>query len=213
MARPSPPSPLPFRSLWPTKITLFASARGCAPSGTSAILASARANSLCNVSSYRVHIHRVKRLAGGHKQPVTPRTPETDVGAVFRQTNHADGLAVRCDHLHARPRSRPNVPIDVATNAVGGGRPASTRNLQLDKTLAVAQRFAVDVINANLAPSARVADVNLLVIRRKADAVRLVQFVRHLVHLSGFPIHAIHRFFNFRFSLEPFVIAANADRK
>ena len=51
---------------------------------------------------------------------------------------------------------------------------------------------------------------SLLVVRRKADAVGLVQLVGHLVHLPGLWIDAIHRFLDLGLRLEPFVVAQNS---
>ena len=137
------------------------------------------ATSLGDVGADGVYIHGVKGLAGGHEQAVAACASEADVGAVFGQADHADRFATRCDHLDAGRRAGPNVTVDIAANAIGGA------SGELDKTLAIAQRFAIEIVDPDLAAGAGVADVHLLVIRRKADAVGLVEIVGHLVHLSG----------------------------
>ena len=131
----------------------------------------------------RLDIDRVQRLARGHEQPVAPRAAEADVGAGLRQANHADALAVGRDDLNAGPRARPDVAVGVAANAVGRGRRAGAGNVELNETLAVAQRLAVDVPDLDLARRAGVGDIELLVVGREADAVGPADFVGDLVDL------------------------------
>ena len=81
----------------------------------------------------RFDVDHVERLAAGHEQPVPLRAAEADVGARLRQADHADALAVRRDHLHAGPRARPDVAVDVAADAVGRRRRAGAGNVELTR--------------------------------------------------------------------------------
>src|SRR5207237_4362927 len=116
-------------------------------------------------------------------------------------------------YLHARPRARPDVAVDVAANPVGGRRGACAGNIELDEALAVAQRLAVDVVHADVAAHAGVGDVHLLIVGREADAVGPALIVRHFFELSRLRVDAIHRFLRFLLALEPFVVAAYAVRR
>src|ERR1700710_1509944 len=46
-------------------------------------------------------IDRIKRLAGGHEQPIALLAAEADIGAGLGQADLADPCAVRCEHLAA----------------------------------------------------------------------------------------------------------------
>jgi hypothetical protein len=65
--------------------------------------------------SFEPRLWSAKGPAGGYEQPVAPRVSETNIGAVLGQADHSDG----CDHLCAHPRSRPDIAVDIGTNAVG----------------------------------------------------------------------------------------------
>src|SRR5215470_14847611 len=77
-----------------------------------------------DVSARGQDIHGVKRLAGGHKEPIALAAAETDIGAVFRQPDHADAFAIGRHYLNPWPRTAPDVPVGVAADAVGSGRSA-----------------------------------------------------------------------------------------
>jgi len=128
---------------------------------------------------HRIHIHRVQRLAGGHEQAIAARASEADIGAVFRQADHADRLAGGCDDLHSGGSAGPHIAIDIATDAVGCAA------LELHETLAVAQCLAVEIVDANLAAGAGVADVDLFVVGRKQMPFG---WLRSSVTLSIWPV-------------------------
>ena len=80
----------------------------------------------------------------------------------------ADPVAVRSDHLHSRPRPRPDISIDIAANAVGGGRRPGPRDVQLNEPLSVPDRLSIDVPDFDLASAAGVepqrASVSLMIL-------------------------------------------------
>src|SRR5262249_2963114 len=88
------------------------------------------------------------------------------------------------------------------------------RNIELHETLAVADGFTVDVPHFDFPAAARIADINLLIVRRKTDpvgaAVGSAQLVRDLFDLRCLSIDAINAGRQFRIGLEAFVVAANA---
>src|SRR4029077_20044928 len=103
---------------------------------------------------------------GRHEEAVPFRTAKTDVRARFRKTDHADALARGGDDLNAGSRAGPDVPLDVAANAVGGRWGAGSWNIELNEALAVAKRLAVDVVDPDVSWHPGVSHVELLVVWR-----------------------------------------------
>ena len=79
----------------------------------------------------------------------------------------------------------------------------------MHEPLAVAQRFAVDVVDADIPAHARVGDVHLLIVGREADAVGSGLIVGDLFNLQRPAVHAVHGFLRFRLAFEAFVVAAD----
>src|SRR5436190_5844281 len=130
--------------------------------GSSDIVYRATSLGSCEVGALRLDVDGVERFARRHEQPVAARAAEADVGAGFRQPDQADGRAVGSDYLHARARAAPDVAVHVGADAVGGRwRAACAAHAELREPLAVAQRFAVDVVDTDVAARARVGDVQL----------------------------------------------------
>ena len=84
-------------------------------------------------------VYRIQRLAGGHEQAVALGAAEADIGADFRQTNDADGVAVRRDDLYAGPGAGPDVAratsqrmpsAEARSPVVGSTSSAKTRPLR-----------------------------------------------------------------------------------
>jgi 2-polyprenyl-6-methoxyphenol hydroxylase-like FAD-dependent oxidoreductase len=73
---------------------------------------------LRDVSPHRLDVHAVERLTRCHEEPVASQTAEADVRARLRKANHANAIAVRRKHLHARTRAGPDVAIGVAADTV-----------------------------------------------------------------------------------------------
>src|SRR3989442_7377009 len=96
---------------------------------------------LRDVGARCFHIDGIQGFACGHEQPVAPATAETDVGAGFGQTDHSDAIAVRRNDLNSRTGSSPDVAVHVTTNAICRGWLRSPRNIELDESLSIADRF------------------------------------------------------------------------
>src|SRR6185436_8822646 len=188
-----------------------AQSRSSVRTGSSAIVYRAADLGSCEVGALRLDVDGVERFARRHEQPVAARAAEADVGAGFRQPDHSDGRAVWRDHLYARARAAPDVAVHVRADAVGGRRRAVLAvHEELRQPLAVAQRLAVDVVDADVAARARVGDVQLPVVGREADSVRAALIVGDLLDLSRLRVDAVDRFLGLLLVLEPFVVAADA---
>src|SRR6266404_5260489 len=143
---------------------------------TSNARAGANRISSADVRAARFYVHRVEGLARGHEEAVALRAAETDVGADFRQQDHADAFARGRENVHAivagaHPAgSYPNISIGIGANPVGHAR-AFSGQLHVDEHFAVAQGLAVDHIvdfddfrGVGIVRGAGVADVHLFVI-------------------------------------------------
>src|SRR5947209_3546980 len=160
------------------------------------------------------HVHRVQRLAGDHEQAIAARAPEADVGADLRQLDQADALPRRRKDLDAvvtrsaAPRADPDVAVYIGANAIGQTT-CFARHFHIGELFFVADTLAVDhfeYLNVPRVPG--VADVHLLVIGRKTDAVGLVQLIGELFHFGGFLLSAIYGFFKILLVLKDFLVAA-----
>src|SRR6266849_2334886 len=75
-----------------------------------------------------IHVHRIKRLAGSHEEPVSFGAAEAEVRASFRKMNLADECAVGRENMNAvvaiscPSRRGPHVAVHVAANAIGRTR-------------------------------------------------------------------------------------------
>src|ERR1019366_7474334 len=157
------------------------------------------------------HVHRVQGLAGGHKQAVPFGATKGNIGAVFRQPDHANAFAVRGHNLHAGAGAAPEIPIHIAANAGGsGGRSIRVRNVQLHETFGVARGFAVGVEDLYFAASACVGDIHLLVVGRETDAVGAIHLIVDARHLASLWIHAVDGLLVLLISFEAFVVAEDA---
>src|SRR5439155_265665 len=73
--------------------------------------------------------------------------------------------------------SSPDVAVHVTANAIGGGWLPSPRNIELDESLSIADRFSIRIPNADLARRTGVGHVDFLVVRREANTIGAAQFV------------------------------------
>ena len=78
------------------------------------------------------------------------------------------------------------------------------------QSFAAANRPAVDVPRLDVARHAGVRDIQLLVVGRKANAVRFANLVGHLINLCRLRVDAIDRFLGFLLALVALVIPADA---
>src|SRR4030095_15765493 len=115
--------------------------------------------------SIRFDVNGVQRFTCCHKQPIPFCAAETDIGAGLRQANHSETISIRRHDLNARAGAGPDVAVDIAANAIGGGRLACAWNVELSQTLAVPDGLAVDIPDFDLARRSGVGNVDLLVIR------------------------------------------------
>src|SRR5689334_13929363 len=72
--------------------------------------------------AFGTHIHRVERLARGHKEPVATAPAKAQIGAALGQRDAADHLAIGCENGHpvqlARAPAAPEIAVDIAAKAV-----------------------------------------------------------------------------------------------
>src|SRR5713226_7341717 len=154
-------------------------------------------------------VGRVERLARGHEQAIALGTTEAHVAADLGQPDAPDELALRRPHRHpavahaaAGVAGAPQIAIHIGAHAV---RPAlHAVHHEVAEELAVGElvvRAHVEGVHVALAAGTRVAralartdHIELLVVRREAEPVR----IRHLVlpdHLGegAALVHAIDR--------------------
>ena len=86
-------------------------------------------------------------------------------GYLVRRCLYAVLILVGTVRLHAGTRACPDVSIRIAANAVGSGRGACPRHVELDETLPITQNLSIDVPDFDIAWRARVRNVELLVVR------------------------------------------------
>ena len=97
----------------------------------------------------------------------------------------------------------PDIAVHIRPDAVRESR-ALALDLRIDEQFAVAQLRAVHVVLLNrlgqqrIVRGAGVADVELLVVRRKTETVRFMQIVGDHRHLPGLAVDVIHRFLHLR---------------
>ena len=140
------------------------------------------------------HIDRIQRLARRHKQAIALRSTETDIRAILGQPNHPDALTAWRDDLHSWSRTRPDVSIQIAANPVRSGGCSRSWNIQLNESLSITNRRAVDIPDFDLATRSGVRNVKLLVIGREANAVGTSDVFSDFRNLPGLAIDAIYRF-------------------
>ena len=77
------------------------------------------------MGSLSIDVNGIKGLAGSHEQPVALASAEADIGADFRQQDHANPFAAGGKNVHAivsltHPACpRPDVAVLVGADAVG----------------------------------------------------------------------------------------------
>ena len=156
-----------------------------------------------------IHINRIQALAGRHEEAVAPGAPEADVGAVFREADHADLLACRGDDQHAGASTAPEVAVHIAAHAIRAGGCAGAGYGQFDEGLAIAEGGSVDIPNPHFATGTGVGYVEFLVVGREADSVRTAHAVGDFGDATGF-FHAVDGFGHFLVGLEALVVAVDA---
>ena len=71
-----------------------------------------------------IHIHRIHRCAGGHKQPIAVTSAEAQIGATFRQIDTSDQFALRIEYRHAveaflaHTPAAPQIAVDIAAKSI-----------------------------------------------------------------------------------------------
>src|SRR5208337_108597 len=83
---------------------------------------------LSYVRALGIDVNGIKGLAGRHEQPVALASAEAEIGADFRQQDHANPFAAGSEDVHAivsltyPAGPRPDVPVFVGADAVGKPR-------------------------------------------------------------------------------------------
>src|SRR5205823_12744066 len=110
----------------------------------------------------------------------------------------------------SRTGSSPDVAVHVTANAIRGGWLPSPRNIELDESLSITDRFSIRIPNADLARRAGIGDVDFLIVRREADAIGAAQLVGQFFNFPRLTIRTINRHRQLRVGLEPLVVSADA---
>src|SRR5829696_10099826 len=139
--------------------------------------------SLRDVGPARVDVDRVDGLTGGDHQPVALGTTEDEIGGRLRQADVADALALWGEDVHpvvaiADPAARgPDVAVDVGAHRIRSDLLPVHHDVGEDP--AIIQGGLVDHVEDLDVTRARagVDDVELLVVRGEAQAVRCLELV------------------------------------
>src|SRR5579863_10285245 len=110
----------------------------------------------------------------------------------------------------AGPASRPRPDIAIHVSAYAVGDAGLTVQLHVRELLLVAQLGIDNIKDLYIARRARVTDVHLLVVGRKADAIGLIERIGQYFYLGRFRIHAVNGLLQFRLGLIALIVPQDA---
>src|SRR5882724_698968 len=175
---------------------------------------------LCDMRALSFHVHRVKRLAGGHEQAVSFRATEADVAASLRQQDLPYPLSVPREDVNtvvarADPTgASPDVAIHISSDSIGTANNFSVLRLELHRSEfeTLAQPPGIGYVpdfdvsrRLRIVRGVGVHHVKLLVVLRETKPVGFEDLVSHEVRFRCLRINSVNCFLDVELTLVAFV--------
>ena len=124
------------------------------------------------------HVDRVELVGAGDEEAVALRTAEGEVGDVLREVELAEDVALRGKDVDGRAGARPEIAVGVDAEAVGDAVLELEAGLAALQAVVLADLEGPDVARRiRIVGAGRIGDIKLRLVRRKGEAVRLVEIV------------------------------------
>src|ERR1700716_487348 len=154
-------------------------------------------------SALRTRVDCIERCRAADIKSVSLLTAEAQIGDSFRYVDLAEEIAVRSVAAHAvlvriaPTHGAPKAPGSVAAQPIGN---AGLGHVRKDLAVRKLSGPEIHVEHADMRRVVRpvgeagIADIELLLVRREAKAVRLHEVIDHHLDVAGFRIHPVDVF-------------------